>query len=141
MARVAVSQCPPQELINERSKGKRATLQRRARRTFTLSPSRFPRISTRPSVPPHVSRRVPAFLTRARQRHRVLIEFGLPPVAWGPLKTPVFSFSLGNIPRQSPLGFGYYPLLGFQFDVIYTPHQPPMCCVRCVHWYLTTTAR
>lgn len=63
MTRVAVSQCPLRELINERSKGKEEG-DVTTRRTFILS--LVPRISTRPSVPPHVSRRVPAFLTRAR---------------------------------------------------------------------------
>lgn len=75
MTRVAVSQMssPSRVLINERGPkvkgGRRYSI-------HTISP----RISTRPSVPPHVSRRVPAFFfdsDEPEQRHRVLIEFGL----------------------------------------------------------------
>lgn len=119
--------------VNKREiQRKRGRLQRRAKRTFTLSPSRPPRISTRPSVPPHVSRRVPAFLTRARQRHRVLIEFGLlgptTGVAWA-VEEPFLNF-LPDTTQNSKKGG---PLTGFQSDVICRPHR-----FACMHWYLAT---
>lgn len=66
MARVAVSQCPTlRVIINEEIQRKREEGDVTARRNVHTF-CRAPRISTRPSVPPHVSRRVPAFLTRAR---------------------------------------------------------------------------
>lgn len=64
MARVAISQMSTSRVNKREIQRKWAKLQCRAGTVFTLS--LFPQISTRPSVPPHVSRRVPAFLTRAR---------------------------------------------------------------------------